>query len=106
IGSPALMEHAGAEVLHSARLPFGYGTPVDDGDELSLGPLCFRALATPGHTDDSLTWTLADTRTGEAPLFAFTGDALFVGDSGRTDLYGVHEERSNAEKLHESLFEK
>lgn len=106
IGSPALAAFAGAEVLHSARLEFGYGSAVDEGDEVSVGALRFRALATPGHTDESLTWTLADTSTAEGPLFAFTGDALFVGETGRTDLYGEREEAGNAARLFDSLFDK
>lgn len=106
IGSPALAAYAGAEVLHSARLEFGYGSAVDEGDEVSIGPLRFRALATPGHTDESLTWTLADTSTGEEALFAFTGDALFVGETGRVDLYGERERAGNAARLYDSLFEK
>lgn len=106
IGSPALAAYAGAEVLHSARLEFGYGSAVDDGDEVSIGPLRFRALATPGHTDESLTWTLADTTTADEPLFAFTGDTLFVGETGRVDLYGDRERAGNAARLYESVFEK
>lgn len=106
IGSPALAAYAGAEVLHSARLEFGYGSAVDDGDEVSIGPLRLRALATPGHTDESLTWTLADTSTGDEPLFAFSGDALFVGETGRVDLYGDRERAGNAARLYDSLFEK
>ncbi len=106
IGSPALSRYAGAEVLHSSRLAFGYGSAVDEGDEVSIGPLRLSALATPGHTDDSLTWALRDTATGASPLFAFTGDALFVGDTGRTDLYGARARDANAERLYESLFDK
>lgn len=53
-----------------------------DGDELSVGAISFRVIHTPGHTR------------GGSCLFAegqlFTGDTLFVGDSGRTDLPGGH----------------
>lgn len=48
-----------------------------DGDELLLGETVIRVIATPGHTSDSLSF-LADGN-------LFTGDALFVRGTGRTD---------------------
>lgn len=45
-----------------------------DGDKLPLGELEIRALATPGHTSDSLTYVIADA--------AFTGDSIFMPDMG------------------------
>ena len=47
---------------------------LDDGDALPLGPLTLRALATPGHTRDSLTYIVGDA--------AFVGDTLFAPDIG------------------------
>jgi glyoxylase-like metal-dependent hydrolase (beta-lactamase superfamily II) len=53
-----------------------------DESELKVGALAFRVFHTPGHTP------------GGICLYAeenlFTGDTLFVGDSGRTDLPGGH----------------
>lgn len=53
-----------------------------DESELKVGELTFNVLHTPGHTP------------GGICLYAegnlFTGDTLFVGDSGRTDLPGGH----------------
>ena len=54
-----------------------------DGDEVDLGGLRLRALATPGHTDEHLTFLLLD---GEQPLGVFTGGSLIVGAAARTDL--------------------
>jgi hydroxyacylglutathione hydrolase len=51
---------------------------VDDGDELELGSLHMRVLHTPGHTPDSVCFL------AEGKLM--TGDTLFVGECGRTDL--------------------
>src|SRR3546814_20734370 len=51
------------------------------------GTLLIKALETPGHTDDSLSFALYDTEFGAAAVAVFTGDALFVGDVGRTDFY-------------------
>jgi hydroxyacylglutathione hydrolase len=54
-----------------------------DGDEVDLGGLTLRALATPGHTDEHLSYLLLDGRT---PLGVFTGGSLIVGAAARTDL--------------------
>ena len=47
---------------------------VDDGDVLPLGAGGVRVLATPGHTDDSVTYVVGDA--------AFIGDTLFAPDGG------------------------
>jgi glyoxylase-like metal-dependent hydrolase (beta-lactamase superfamily II) len=47
---------------------------LDDGDVLPVGSLRVRAMATPGHTRDGLTYIA-----GEA---AFVGDTLFAPDIG------------------------
>ena len=46
-----------------------------------------RVLETPGHTDDHLAFALFDTAYADSAVGVFTGDALFVGDVGRTDFY-------------------
>jgi glyoxylase-like metal-dependent hydrolase (beta-lactamase superfamily II) len=53
-----------------------------DGDVLELGDLQVRVLATPGHTDDSLTYVVGDA--------AFVGDTVFAPETGtaRTDFPG------------------
>lgn len=50
---------------------------VSHGDKLRVGALEVEVLATPGHTDDSLSYRIGDN--------VFTGDALFVRGTGRTD---------------------
>jgi glyoxylase-like metal-dependent hydrolase (beta-lactamase superfamily II) len=47
---------------------------VDDGDRLPFGDIEIRVLATPGHTDDSVTYLIGDA--------AFIGDTLFAPDGG------------------------
>jgi len=54
-----------------------------DGEDLDLGGLTLRALATPGHTAEHLSYLLLD---GTAPVAVFTGGALIVGGVARTDL--------------------
>lgn len=60
-------------------------TPLCDGDEVDLGGLTLRALATPGHTDEHLSYLLLD---GTRELGVFTGGSLIVGSAARTDLLG------------------
>lgn len=54
-----------------------------DGDELDLGGLRLRALGTPGHTEEHLSFLLLD---GGQPIGVFTGGSLLVGAVARTDL--------------------
>jgi hydroxyacylglutathione hydrolase len=61
-------------------------TAVADDDELALGGLTLRALATPGHTFEHLSYLLLD---GSRPLALFTGGSLLVGAAARTDLAGA-----------------
>lgn len=52
----------------------------DEGDTLSLGSLTIEVLHTPGHSKGSVTLKVGDV--------LFTGDTLFCGSCGRTDLRG------------------
>jgi len=55
-----------------------------EGDEISVGALKFRVLETFGHTMGSVTLQVI---TGDSRVL-FTGDTLFAGSCGRTDLGG------------------
>lgn len=48
-----------------------------------------RALHTPGHTPESMSYLVTDLSRGNEPWMVFTGDTLFVGDVGRPDLGGA-----------------
>ena len=61
------------------RLPAG-GHYYGEGDSVEVSSLRFEVLATPGHTPGGVSL-----RCGEA---LFTGDTLFRGSCGRTDLPG------------------
>ena len=52
----------------------------DEGDVLTLGNLTIQVLHTPGHSLGSVTLKAGDV--------LFTGDTLFCGSCGRTDLRG------------------
>ena len=45
-----------------------------DGEAVSIGALSARAIATPGHTSDSLSYLVGDA--------VFVGDSIFMPDSG------------------------
>jgi sulfur dioxygenase len=50
---------------------------VAEGDKLSIEGMALDVLYTPGHTDDSYCFTMADR--------VFTGDTLLIRGTGRTD---------------------
>lgn len=103
-GAPILSAMTGARVLHgpNAAGDVVYADTVREGDEFELGQLKIRVLETPGHTDDHLAFVLYDTAYPEGPVGVFTGDALFVGDVGRTDFY-PDRKREVAGLLYDSL---
>jgi hydroxyacylglutathione hydrolase len=106
IGSIELNDITGAEIYHGSGLNWKYGNTVQYGQEFQIGELRLRAINTPGHTDESMSYTIADLATGETTIMVFTGDALFVGDVGRTDLYGPKEALRLASNLYDSIFHK
>lgn len=55
-------------------------TPCTDGMDLQVAGLTFHVLHTPGHTPGSVTFQVEDV--------LLTGDTLFQGSMGRTDLPG------------------
>ena len=63
-----------------------------DGDTFRIGALEARVIATPGHTDDSLTYVIGDA--------AFVGDTVFAPETGtaRADFPG-----GDARKLYHSI---
>ena len=106
IGSIELANRTGAEIYHGSKLDFKYGQSLLDGQEFFFGKIKLIALETPGHTDESMSYALVDLDLSEKPIIVFTGDALFVGDVGRTDLYGPDEAPRLAGALYDSIFGK
>ncbi len=105
VGSCELAHRTGAEIHHGRALDFRYGNPVKDGDRFDLGDLSLTVLETPGHTFESISLVLTDTSMGSEPVGVFTGDALFIGDVGRTDFFPGREEEV-AGLLYDSIFGK
>ena len=104
IGSIELNNMTGAEIYHGPGLSWKYGNTLRDGQEFRIGRLKLTAIHTPGHTDESMSYTVTDLGSGEATTMVFTGDALFIGDVGRTDLYGTDETPRLASNLYDSIF--
>lgn len=105
IGSLDLARRTGAEIFHSHATDFDYGHPVREGDTFEIGKILLRVLETPGHTFDSISLALVDQSFAEEPIAVFTGDALFIGDVGRTDFFPDRKEEV-AGLLYDSIFHK
>jgi hydroxyacylglutathione hydrolase len=106
VGSLELQRLTGAEICHSKQLNFKYGEHnLDDGETFNVGGLKVNALYTPGHTNESLCYAVTEGESSGA-LMVFTGDTLFVGSVGRTDLQGTENRAKQAEKLYDSIHEK
>ena len=103
-GAPVLKEETGAKVWHgpNPEKPIQYAAETREGDTFEIGGALLKVLETPGHTDDSLSYVLYDKSFEEGPVGVFTGDALFIGDVGRTDFY-PDRKREVAGLLYDSL---
>jgi len=93
-GNAELTSILGAKIVahRLSRVPFDLA--VNDGDVLTVGKIPIKVIYTPGHTADSIC-LLVDNRK------LLTGDTLFVGECGRTDLGG-----GSAKSMYDSLFHK
>jgi hydroxyacylglutathione hydrolase len=92
-GNADVHERTGAKVVAHRLAPLHQEISVDDGDTFEAGALRFQVLHTPGHTPDSVLYLFDG--------HAATGDTLFVGECGRTDLPG-----GDPGALYDSLFSK
>jgi sulfur dioxygenase len=89
-GAALLRAHSGARTVTASNEVACADLHVQGGDVLLLGDIPIRVLATPGHTDDSVSYLVQG--------HVFTGDALFIRGTGRTDF-----QNGNAEALYESI---
>jgi hydroxyacylglutathione hydrolase len=71
-----------------------------DGDEVDLGGLRLRTLATPGHTHEHIAFELLDDR---RTLGVFSGGSLIVGSAARTDLVSPDRTEELARAQYRSL---
>ncbi|HEX6135494.1 MAG TPA: rhodanese-like domain-containing protein [Longimicrobiales bacterium] len=94
-GARELTERTGARLYLSdegdAGWKYAYAKDYDavllkDGDSFMVGNVRVRALHTPGHTPEHMSFVITDTAGADQPMGVFTGDFIFVGDVGRPDL--------------------
>jgi glyoxylase-like metal-dependent hydrolase (beta-lactamase superfamily II)/rhodanese-related sulfurtransferase len=76
---------------------------LHDGEEVDLGGLTLRALATPGHTPEHLSYLLLD---GFTPMALFSGGSLLVGSVARTDLIAPGQTEQLSRQLWRSLHQR
>ncbi|REF72611.1 MBL fold metallo-hydrolase [Paracoccus versutus] len=82
-----LAEATGARYVLSERADVAFPfTAATDGDEIVMGNVVVRILATPGHTPEHITLLVTDRTRAEEPWFLVTGHTLMIGDVGRTEL--------------------
>src|SRR6266508_2979557 len=94
----------GATVLGPAG--DGVGFPhraFREGEDIDLGGLALRALETPGHTPEHVSFLLLD---DSHPVAVFTGGALLRGSVARTDLMGAELAEPLARDLYRSVRER
>ena len=90
-GASELRARTGAEVLISARATSEVATRrLRDGERVTLGDQVIEVIASPGHTDDSVSLLVGG--------MLLTGDALLIGGAGRTDF-----QNGSPEALYETL---
>ena len=106
-GSASLAKISGAKILAGQHPLFGrVDVAVADGEEFKIGTTRFVALATSGHTPESMCYAVYPEDSGDKCWGVFTGDTLFVGDTGRTDLSDPEKTAENAGILYDSVHKK
>lgn len=90
-GSGLLREKLGSKsVVHRDAGAMCADLLVTDGVTLQVGDLEFEVRHTPGHTNGCVSYVMVDR--------VFTGDALLIGGSGRTDF-----QQGDAGQLYDSI---
>lgn len=92
-GNDSVVRKTGAKVVMHEKSTVKKGISVKDGDTVDIGSLKAKIIHTPGHCPDHIC-ILIDGK-------LLTGDTLFVGECGRTDLSG-----GNPSDMYDSLFKK
>ena len=77
-----------------------------DGDEIKVGELLIRCVATPGHTPEHVAYLVSDLRRADDPQYLFSGGALLVGQIARVDLLGPKHAEELARAAYETLRER
>jgi glyoxylase-like metal-dependent hydrolase (beta-lactamase superfamily II) len=91
LGNDQVATITGAKIIQHENSDLEKDIAIKDGDTIQLGNIKIKVMYTPGHSKDSMCLVLDDV--------IFTGDTLFVGNCGRTDLPG-----SDPIEMYNSLF--
>ncbi len=106
-GSSTLAQMTGSKIVSGTHELFGQtDVKLKDEQELRVGTTRFVALDTPGHTPEGVTYAVYVKDAGDKCWGVFTGDTLFVGDTGRTDLPDPAKTGENAGLLYDSVHRK
>jgi sulfur dioxygenase len=90
-GAGELKKKTGAKACVSAAANVQcIEVPLEDGQQLKFGNYTISALETPGHTDSCMSFVCEG--------MVFTGDALLIRGTGRTDF-----QQGSSEKLYNSI---
>ena len=92
-GNSSIKSKTDAKVIAHKSSRTNKDISAADGDAIKVGSLSIKVIHTPGHTADGIC-LLVDNK-------LLTGDTLFVGECGRTDISG-----SSSEDMYHSLFDK
>ena len=92
-GNNQIKKHFDGQIITHRLSKISKDRQVEDNDLITIGELIFQVIHTPGHTPDSIC-LLIDNK-------LLTGDTLFVGECGRTDLA-----EGNSKDMYNSLFHK
>ena len=93
-GNQELRSIFGAKIAAHKQSRVNADIKVDEGEIISIGSIPMEIIYTPGHTPDSICLLVDNQK-------LLTGDTLFVGECGRTDLPG-----GNSKSMYNSLFNK
>ncbi|MDR1410166.1 MAG: MBL fold metallo-hydrolase [Oscillospiraceae bacterium] len=84
LDAPRLLRSSlsGADNMDCNQTPLDADILLQEGETLTFGNITLQVLHTPGHTQGGVCYLHGASRS------LFTGDTLFCGDCGRTDLPG------------------
>ena len=107
LGSSTLAKVTGAKIVNGNHELFGHGDiRLDDGEDFKFADFRFQAIHTPGHTPEGLCYAVYIPDSKDKAWAIFTGDTLFIGETGRTDLPDRKKTAENAAKLYDSIHQK
>lgn len=107
LGSRNLAQASGAKIVTGTHGLFGESdVKLADAGELTVGTTRFVALETPGHTPESVCYAVYPKDAQGTCWGVFTGDALFVGETGRTDLPDPAKTGENAGLLYDAIHQR